>query len=249
MKKIYEKNPLAFALMWISIYCAVQSTGNILSDKIKVYESANAVLSLVQTVFMICWLNKYDLMKVFGLNKPIQSCKKMLFYLPLILICTNNLWNGWTMNLTPVALAFHIVLMVCVGFLEELIFRGFLFEAMAKDGMKSAILVSSITFGLGHVFNLFNGRGMNFTEVMVQSTMAIAFGFLFVMVYLRSGSLIPCMIAHAAINISSAFANKETMPMHIQLVHYAILLVLILAYLLILSKTAPTDAKRRERKQ
>ena len=112
MKKQYDKNPLVFALIWIGIYCAVQSLGNMISDRIGIYESANAVLAEAQTVFLLLWLHKYDLMKAFGLNKPTQSGKRMLFYIPLILVCTRNLWNGWSMNLKPAELCFHIVLML-----------------------------------------------------------------------------------------------------------------------------------------
>ena len=50
--------------------------------------------------------------------------------------------------------------MLCVGFAEEVIFRGFLFRAMEKDNVKTAIIGSSVTFGLGHVLNLVNGSGM-----------------------------------------------------------------------------------------
>ena len=243
MKKLYDKNPLAFALIWIGIYCAVQSLGNLISDRIGIHESANAVLALIQTVFMICWLRRYRLMKSFGLNKPVQSAKRMLYYLPLVLICTRNLWNGAVVNLAPAALCFHVVLMCCVGFLEELIFRGFLFEAMAKSSLKAAILVSSLTFGAGHIVNLFNGSGMDVTEVLIQIVMAVAMGFLFVMIYLRSGSLIPCMAAHAAVNISSAFMNKEGLTLQRTLIQHGIMLAVILIYLLILSGTAPVRRK------
>ena len=43
--------------------------------------------------------------------------------------------------------------MLCVGFMEEVIFRGLLFKAIAKDNAKMAIVISSVTFGLGHVLN------------------------------------------------------------------------------------------------
>ena len=243
MKKTYDKNPMTFALIWISIYCVLQSLGNIISNKIGVYESANAVLAAAQTVFLLLWLRKYDLMKAFGLNKPTQSGKRMLFYIPLVLICTRNLWNGCSINLKPAELCFHIVLMFCVGFLEELIFRGFLFEAMAKDNMKYAVLVSSITFGIGHILNLFNGRGMDFTEVLIQVVMAVAMGFLLVMVYLRSGSLIPCITSHALINISSAFSNNSGLTLKITLLEHGLMLAVIIAYLLVLSRTAPIKRK------
>ena len=247
MKKVYDKNPLAFALIWIGIYCAVQSLGNMISSKIGIYESANAVLAAAQTVFLLLWLHKYDLWKAFGLNKPTQSGKRMLFYIPLILICTRDLWNGFSMKPKPAGLCVHIILMICVGFLEELIFRGFLFEAMAKDGMKSAVLVSSLTFGLGHIINLFNGRGMDRTQVLIQIVLAAAMGFLFVMVYLRSGSIIPCMAAHAFINISTAFSDRHDPAVQTDLLLHGLMLVIIFVYLLILSKTAPITGDRAPR--
>lgn len=40
--------------------------------------------------------------------------------------------------------------MLCVGFLEEMIFRGLLFEAIAKENVKKAIIISSVTFGIRH---------------------------------------------------------------------------------------------------
>ena len=50
--------------------------------------------------------------------------------------------------------------MLCVGFLEEVIFRGLLFTAIARNNIKSAVIISSVTFGIGHIINLFNGSGM-----------------------------------------------------------------------------------------
>ena len=243
MKKIYDKNPLNFALIWIGIYCAVESLGNVISSKIGIHESANAVLTAVLVIFLLFWLHKYDLLKAFGMMKPTQPPTRMLFYLPLVLISTRDLWSGFRMNLTPVSLCFHILLMIGVGFMEELIFRGFLFEAMAKDNLKSAIVVSSVTFGLGHIVNLFNGRGMDLTAVIIQIVIAVVIGFLMVMVYLRSGSIIPCMITHAVVNISSAFLNKQDTSLQTELLLHGLMFVIIIAYLIILSKTAPIQRK------
>ena len=50
-----------------------------------------------------------------------------------------------------------MVSMLFVGVLEEVIFRGLLFLAMAKDSMKAAVIVSSVTFGMGHIVNLLSG--------------------------------------------------------------------------------------------
>lgn len=93
--------------------------------------------------------------------------------------------------------------MLCVGFIEEVIFRGFLFKAIAKDNLKSAIIISSVTFGVGHLVNLFNRSGMDLVSNLCQICFAIAVGFLLVTIFYRGGSLLPCIITHSAINTLS----------------------------------------------
>lgn len=88
----------------------------------------------------------------------------------------------------------HFCLMLCVGFTEEVIFRGFLFRALAKDNVKTAMIVSGITFGIGHLLNLVNGSGMELAANLSQVAGATAFGFLFVILFYRSGSLLPCIM-------------------------------------------------------
>ena len=101
--------------------------------------------------------------------------------------------------------------MLCVGFLEEMIFRGFLFNAMAKDGVKSAIVVSSVTFGIGHIVNLVNGSGVELLSNLLQIIYAVAIGFAFVMIYYKTKSLIPCILTHSIFNSLSVFANEAVM--------------------------------------
>ena len=240
MYKLYKKNPENFAFAWIGIYCLVQSLANGISAEIGISKSANAVLALIQSAYLLWWLHKNGLMKDFCLNKPTQSAKKMLFYLPLLLISTSNLWLGIHINLTSEELFFHILLMLCVGFLEELIFRGFLFEALRKKSLKTAVIVSSLTFGAGHILNLFNGSGMSLGEVLFQITFAILIGFLFVMIYLRSGSLIPCILSHQTTNILSAFANHQSAE-SFHLIANIIEIAVIILYLLVIVKTKPAE--------
>ena len=74
---------------------------------------------------------------------------------------------------------------------------------MEKDNIKSAIIVSSITFGIGHIVNLFNGA--DFIPTLVQMCYAISLGYLFVIIFYKSKSLVPCIIAHILINSLSIF--------------------------------------------
>ena len=89
--------------------------------------------------------------------------------------------------------------------LPALLFRGFLFKAMLKDGnVKTAIIISSVTFGMGHIVNLLTGHAL--FETLVQMAFAVAIGFIFTMVYYKCGSLLPLILAHSAIDVLSVFA-------------------------------------------
>ena len=129
--------------------------------------------------------------------------------------------------------------MLCVGFLEEIIFRGFLFRAMSKDNVKSAIIVSSVTFGIGHVINLLNGSGMNLADNIFQIIAAVFIGFLYVIIFYRGGSLIPCILSHGVLNLLSAFANSEAPETEALIFRMVLLIVLVAGYALILLKTLP----------
>lgn len=96
--------------------------------------------------------------------------------------------------------------MVLVGWLEEIVFRGFLFRAMEKDGLTSAIVVSAVTFCMGHVVNLLTGHAT--FETLLQVCYAVAIGFAFVMVFHKSGSLWPCIVAHSLIDVLAVLGRE-----------------------------------------
>lgn len=161
--------------------------------------------------------------------------------MPLIILATGNLWNGIAVNYPLADTVCRIVGMLCVGFLEEVIFRGLLFKAMAKKNVKSAIIVSSVTFGVGHLINLVNGSGMDLVSNFCQIIFAIAIGFLLVTIFYRGGSLIPCIITHSAINTLNTFSNGTGFTVEKQVVHCLIMIVITFAYTLILTKTLPKN--------
>ena len=142
----------------------------------------------------------------YGLIK-VTDLKSYLYFIPLLVIITVNLWGGIRINNTPSEILFHVITMINVGFIEEIIFRGFLFQMMAKDNVKSAIIVSSVTFGIGHIVNLLNGA--EFLPTVLQIGYAISIGYLFVIIFYKSKSLIPCIITHALFNSLSIF-NAES---------------------------------------
>ena len=239
MKKLYEKNELTFAIVWIVVYCVLQSFANPLNEMIGIAYSASAVFCILQAIVLFTFIRKNNLLRRYGLCKSPVPARRFLFYLPLVILASGNLWNGVALNYSPVEVACHIVCMLFVGFLEEVIFRGLLFVAIAKNNIRSAVIISSVTFGIGHIINLFNGSGMNLVNNLCQIIFAIAVGFLLVTIFYRGKSLLPCIIVHSAINILSTFANDTELTVEMHLLHIVILIVVTVAYTLVLTKTLP----------
>lgn len=246
MKKLYEKNELTFAIVWIVVYCVLQSLANPLNNAIGVAYAASAAFCVLQTVVLFTFIRKNNLLKRYGLCKSPVPARRFLYYVPLVILASGNLWNGFALNYSPAETACRIVCMLCVGFLEEVIFRGLLFKAIAKDNIKSAVIISSVTFGIGHIINLFNGSGMDFVNNLCQIVFAIAVGFLLVTVFYRGGSLLPCILVHSAINTLGTFANDANLTTETHLFHLAVLIAVTVVYTLILTRTLPKaqQAKR-----
>jgi len=208
MKKLYEKSELWFALAWIIAYCVLASVGDNLSSSIGILKVVTLPILIALSVILYRFVKKNGLGEKYGLCKPQISASKMLYYIPLIVLLTANFWFGFRMNASSLETKLYILSMLCVGLLEEMIFRGFLFYAMAKNGVKSAIIVSSVTFGIGHIINLINGSGAELLPNLLQVIYAVAVGFAFVMIYYKTKSLLVCIATHSLFNAASAFSNE-----------------------------------------
>ncbi len=239
MKKLYEKNELSFALVWIAVYCVLQSLANPLNKVIGIEYAASAAFCILQTVVLFAFIQRNRLQKLYGLCKPSVPARQFLYYVPLIILASGNLWNGAAVNYAPAETVCRVVCMLCVGFLEEVIFRGLLFSAIARDNIRSAVIISSVTFGIGHIINLFNGSGMDLVSNLCQIVFAIAVGFLLVTIFYRGGSLIPCILVHSAINTLGTFANDADLTAERRLLHIAALIAITAAYTLVLTRTLP----------
>ena len=246
MKKLYEKNELTFAIVWIVVYCVLQSLANPLNKAIGVAYAASAAFCVLQTVVLFAFIRKSGVQKRYGLCKSPVPAWRFLYYAPLVILVSGNLWNGVALNYTPMETVCRIVCMLCVGFLEEVIFRGLLFQAIAKDNIKSAVIISSVTFGIGHIVNLFNGSGMDLVSNLCQIVFAVAVGFLLVTIFYRGGSLLPCIITHAAINTLGTFANDTGLTAQMRLVHVAALISVTVVYALVLTRTLPKRSPENE---
>ena len=244
LKKLYDKSQIWFAVAWIIAYCVLMSVGDALSASIGIEKSVTVVIGILLSAILLLFLKKNRLFSDYGLCKPKASAKSMLYYIPILIMLTVNLWYGVRLNYDALETVLYILAMLCVGFLEEVIFRGLLFEAMRKENVKVAIIVSSVTFGIGHIINLINGSGAELLPNLLQLIYATAAGFMFVMMYYKSKSLIGCIVTHGAFNALSVFANEANATAEMRILTAILLTVITGSYALYLAlsmKGKPND--------
>lgn len=164
------------------------------------------------TIVMIRWLKHHKLNHKYGLFLPKYNLKYVWFFIPLFIVAGLGLVTGFKIRYSLLESIFYITSMLCVGFLEEIIFRGFLFVGMSKNNLRSAVIVSSITFGIGHLVNLLNGQP--FFETMIQILFAIAVGFTLVILFYKGKSLIPCIIFHGLNHSLSVIEKRIVKPLN-----------------------------------
>ena len=230
MNKLYQKNELLFAILWIVIYVIAFSAGDNASAHFGIEKSVTAIVGAVLTGILTLWLHHNGLFAEYGLCPSKVPAGRLLCYLPLVLLVSVNLWFGVTWNLAPLETGCYIMAMFFVGFLEEVIFRGLLFRSMAKDNLKTAVIVSSVTFGIGHIVNLFNGSGADLLGSSLQVVYAIAAGFMFTALFYKTKSLWACIITHGCLNALSAFADEAAMTTLMEVGSAAVLTVVAAGY-------------------
>ena len=240
MINLFRKKEDIFAIICIVIYVLGYSVCDSISESIGIPKLITLIFGIVMSAVLFGFAKKNDLMEYLGLCRVEKSGRELLWFIPVIIFTTTNLWTGVALNATVLVTVLSILSMFCVGFLEELIFRGFLFKAMSKTNMTSAIIVSSLTFGIGHIVNLLNGA--EFFPTMLQIAYACAIGFCFVMIFCVGKSIVPCIISHILFNSFSIIAGDRSMTM--RLIIIAMIMVLSLVYAFYLFRIF-----RRENKQ
>ena len=237
MKKIFEKYETIFCLLLIAIYILVNM---LCIQNFGTTDYRSVIINTVFSLGLICLMIALKRLEYYGVRKPI-NLKKNLYFIPLLVIAFVNLWGGINVNNSKSEIVFHILNMINIGFIEEVIFRGFLYKMMAKDNEKVAIIVSSITFGIGHVVNLFNGAEL--IPTLLQICSAITIGYLFVIIFNKSKSIIPCVVTHILINSLSIFNNYNNLLLYISSL---VLIVFPIAYAIYLNVTIKDEKKIEE---
>lgn len=102
---------------------------------------------------------------------------------------------------TALECAAFALLSLTAGLCEEILFRGFMIRFLVESplqlGMLAALVISSTVFGLNHAYQ--GAKGMVSTAIS-----GLGFGLVFVL----SGTLVPCILLHALVDLQVAYVLR-----------------------------------------
>ncbi|MCD2114782.1 MULTISPECIES: CPBP family intramembrane glutamic endopeptidase [Rhodococcus] len=202
MTKLNAASPIWHALVWIAVYVLLANIGDWISELFDEPNLATAPLLAVLSVVLFAYVRRNGWLRYYGLRAPTRDdFAGTAWYIPLGVIVVLQYAKGFRSDLDPTEVLLIVLLMVSVGFVEELIFRGLLFRAVLTNGtLTRAVLISGITFGIGHVVNL--GRGFTIAEQLVQIGFGVVLGIVLALLFAVTGTIVPLIVFHALLNIS-----------------------------------------------
>ncbi len=208
LDRLYEKDHVWFAVGWIVAYVVLASEADAISLDLGTAKLVTAPALLAMSALLWAWVRHAHLEGRLGLCEPAVPAVRMLWYLPLALVAAKKLFFGIVPQGTALECLCYVLAMCCVGIIEELVFRGLLFRGMDESNHTNAVVVSSVTFGIGHIVNAFNASDQSLFVTLGQIAFAVAVGFAMVYTLLKSGSIWPCVVFHAANNALGIFENE-----------------------------------------
>lgn len=228
MKKLYEKKEVLFAVLWIVAYCAIMTS---VKGQLG-YASPWMTLALAAiAAAATCFIRSVRRVRYYGLDGWSKRARQCLYFIPMFIMATGNLWAGVQVHYPGAGPVFAAVSMLLVGYVEEVIFRGFLFKAMLRENSPApAIIVASVTFGIGHIVNLLTGQAS--LETVIQVIFAIAWGFMLTLAFYKGGSLWPCVAVHGMIDVFAEFSRDSAATAWGQVIATIVVALIYCPYLL-----------------
>lgn len=145
-----------------------------------------------------------------GLGAPRRASLKLLWFPGLYVALMLGVASAGTLPAAPV-LAFLLLNTLCVGISEETMFRGVLLSGLrGRMRLWPAVAISTVTFGVAHVLNVFLTGDL--VLAVAQACAATASGLLLAAIRIRTGSLWPAVGYHAVWDFATFLAFLAHVP-------------------------------------
>ena len=201
-----ERHPFWFVAILEVMVILVYLTLGTIAHRTKLSNVGfEGIANLVLSVIAATLLSIMGWWRVVGFRRPDQPSDLLYFVVPF-LPAVISLVAGVELKSVLVVTQLLIVTAM-VGFAEEAIFRGLMLNALKPRGEWTAVIVTSLLFGLSHSLNVLSGK--NLAVVAVQILYALAIGFVFAALVIKKGIIWPLVLAHFLIDFTAMIGKTN----------------------------------------
>lgn len=179
------------------------------------------VANMTLTIMTVLLLSLMGWWRVVGFRRPAKASDLLYFIVPLLPVAISLIVG---LEVSSVLLIQLFAITLLVGFAEEAIFRGLMLNALKAQGVWKAAIITALLFGLSHSLNLLSGQ--NVANTIMQIFYALAIGFAFSAVVLKTGILWPLVIVHSLIDFTATLGKADFSPVWNTVLGVSIVIVL-----------------------
>ncbi|MEI6727386.1 MAG: DUF998 domain-containing protein [Actinomycetes bacterium] len=211
MEAVLDRRPIAWAAGLAGLWMAVTITGAVVlratAPGISRTSQSLIVLGLLATM-VAAGLAALGWWRVVGFNARSRWRDLRLLWLPAVLVVLPLV--GGVRAVAPGALAIFVIGYALTGFAEEAFARGILLRVLRSRSVLSAVLVSSLLFGVMHLSNVMFRSSP--ALVVAQAIGAACFGVGFAALRLRTGTIWPLLVLHMLTDLFGQLARLPAIP-------------------------------------
>ena len=151
-----------------------------------------ALALIPPAIFVFC--GKWQWREVGFASFDFKGCKKVLYFIPLLVIFVPVAIKGFYVKSIGYVLG-SLFLYLFVGISEEVYFRGIIPRYLKEEFSTAGIVLwSTLIFGIGHIATVLAGG--NAFEIALTVLNAFIFGWLAMEMTIISSSIIPAFLVH-----------------------------------------------------
>jgi len=137
----------------------------------------------------------------FGFRKPVPGSRAIIIFAVILFVVAGGALPLLNSGFTPLPVIMIVFALVQPAFYEEFFFRGVIQGRLERViGQNKAWIYGGILFGLAHVIPNYYVEGFDLVPGIVQLIMQTVSGWMFGILYMKTRSLWPGMVAHFLTN-------------------------------------------------
>ena len=154
-----ERHPFWFVAILEVMVILVYLTLGTIAHRTKLSNVGfEGIANLVLSVIAATLLSVMGWWRIVGFRRPDQPSDLLYFVVPFLPAVISFVAGVELKNVLVVTQLLIVTAMV--GFAEEAIFRGLMLNALKPQGAWTAVIVTSLLFGLSHSLNVLSGKNL-----------------------------------------------------------------------------------------